>query len=121
MGGSIPTATWNDTITARNIAPFVLNAGPKLPRNFDVSDASPLSYFTLMMEDGMFRVMADETNAYAALCQREKDTDDRLWTPTDASEIKAYIGISMLMGINPMHIQITGLWTYTWKTLQSNV
>ena len=102
-GGAIPTATWNDTIAARNIAPFVLNAGPKLPRNFDVSDASPLSYFTLMMEDGMFGVMADETNAYAALCQREKGTDDRLWTPTDATEIKAYLGISMLMGINPMH------------------
>ena len=81
-GGAIPTATWNDTIAARNIAPFVLNAGPKLPRNFEVSDASPLSYFTLMMEDGMFGVMADETNAYAALCQREKGTDDRLWTPT---------------------------------------
>ena len=75
----------------------------------------------MMMEDGMFGVMADETNAYAALCQCEKDTDDRLWTPTDGSEIKAYIGISMLMELIPfMNIQITGLWTHTWKTLQSN-
>ena len=54
--GSIPSASWNDTIVARNITQFTLNAGTKLPRNFDISNASLLSYFNMMMEDGMFSV-----------------------------------------------------------------
>ena len=58
---------WYDR--GRNITPFTLNAGLELPRNFYVSNASLLSYFNMMMEDGMFSVIAEETNAYAALCQ----------------------------------------------------
>lgn len=57
----------------------------------------------MMMEDSMFGKLAAETNSYAALCQREKGTDDKLWTPTDVVEMKAFVGLSMLMGINPMH------------------
>ena len=102
-GGSDAVSHWSAVISQQVIEDFVLDYGPKLPRNFNVAEASPLKYFTLFFSGEEFDRIADETNAYAALCARERGQADRHWTPTDGEEIRAFFGLSILMGVHPMH------------------
>ena len=44
--GLTPSVTWNDTVAARNITPFVVNAVPKLPRN--LTSPMPVCYHILI-------------------------------------------------------------------------
>ncbi|KAI0236060.1 hypothetical protein LSAT2_013406, partial [Lamellibrachia satsuma] len=76
---------------------------PKPAAKYERCQRQPIIIFYMMMEDSMFGKLSAETNSYAALCQCEKGTDDKLWTLTDVVEMKAFVGLSMLMGINPMH------------------
>ena len=94
---------WSRIISEQTIVNFTLDHGPKLPRDLDVAEASPLKYFRLFFSDSMYEKIAAETNAYAALCARESSQADRHWTPTDGEEMKAFFGSSILMGVNPMH------------------
>ena len=42
---ALVAVTWMDVIGVRPITQFSLASGPKLPRNMNVANASPLSYF----------------------------------------------------------------------------
>lgn len=94
---------WSPVISQQTIRDFVLPSGPKLPRNIDVTEASPLKYFSLFFQDEVYDKIATETNAYASLCARESGQADKYWIPTDGEEMKAFFGLSILMGVNPMH------------------
>lgn len=96
-------SSWSRVISDQTIVDFTLDYGPKLPRNLDVAEASPLKYFSLFFQDAMYDRIATETNAYAELCARESSQADKHWIPTDGEEIKAFFGLSILMGVNPMH------------------
>ena len=82
---------WSRIISEQTIVNFTLDHGPKLPRDLDVAEASPLKYFRLFFSDSMYEKIAAETNAYAALCARESSQADRHWTPTDGEEMKAFL------------------------------
>lgn len=96
-------SSWSPVIANQTVADFILDNGPNLPRNMDVAEACPLKYFSLLFEDEMYDRIATETNAYAELCARESSQTDKYWIPTDGEEIKAFFGLSILMGVNPMH------------------
>ena len=103
---SVPSNQWSSKIDLRQIPDFQMLSGPTLPRNFNVDTAAPIDYFDLMMDNDMYDKIAVETNDYAALCQREKNKPDESWMktggPTTGQEIKAYFGLSIIMGVHPL-------------------
>ena len=109
----LPNEGWTERIGLRQVNACNMLSGPCLPRNFDVNTANPLDYFLLMMDMDMIDKIAAETNKYADLCQREQNCQDVHWQrtvgPTTGEEIKAYFGLCILMGPNPMH-EYTDYW-----------
>ena len=62
------------------------------------------------MEVEIFAKVAEETKAYAGLCRGVRGTDDKLWCATDAAEIKTFVELLIMMGVNPMH-EYTDYWS----------
>ena len=77
------------------IQPFEELAGPvhHLPE-----DATPLDFFSLLWEPSFFQLLAEQTNLYAR--QRQVEKPNRKWYPTTSEEIKAFLGINIIMGID---------------------
>lgn len=70
-----------------------------MPDGFDVTTASPTDYFFLLMSQQMFDDMAQHTNDYARWKMEQKGEEDSRWYETRPAEIRAFIGINILMGI----------------------
>ena len=100
---------WTTVLSDKNIAHLNLTGGPKLPRNIDMH-SSPLEYLYLMLSESIYTYISNEIYKYAELCKHEKGKTDTIWYPTDAADIKAYMGLSILMGINPMP-EYTDYWS----------
>ena len=104
--GNVSQQTWSSRIKTVPIYSCNMLAGPCFPRQFDTDTAQPGDYSSLMFDIDMFDRIAAETNKYADLCQKEKGSADKRWQltggMTNAAEIKAYFGIAMMMGVNPM-------------------
>ncbi|XP_062615302.1 piggyBac transposable element-derived protein 4-like [Saccostrea cucullata] len=81
----------------------VLPAGHRLPRDFDTDTAGPLDYFQLLIPMDIYDHIARETNSYAALIQQEKGETDQMWTTTSGPEIRAFVGLNIMMGASPRH------------------
>ena len=77
------------------LQPFQLRQGPvhSLPL-----DATPLDYFHLFWGSDFFQLLSDQTNLYAE--QRQRVKPDRRWYPTTPEEMRAFIGINVMMGID---------------------
>ena len=77
------------------IRPFEKSAGlvHQLPE-----DATPPEFFSLLWGPSLFQLLADETNRYAA--QKQVKKPDKKWYPTTPDEMKAFIGINIIMGID---------------------
>ena len=77
------------------LLPFEESAGPvhQLPQ-----DATPVDFFSLFWEPLFFETLTSETNRYAT--QRQVEKPDRKWYPTTQEEIRAFIGINIIMGID---------------------
>ena len=52
-------------------------------------------YFT----DEVWQLIVDETNRFAASCRQNLSDHSRPWTPVTVADIKAFIGMVILMGI----------------------
>ena len=52
-------------------------------------------YFT----DEVWQLIVGETNRYAASCRQNLSDHSRPWTPVTVADIKAFIGMVILMGI----------------------
>ena len=86
-----------------DIPTCALRPGPKLPDDFNKDTAGPLDYFSLFVPEEIYERMARETNAYAELCQQDKGERDSAWTETSGEEIRAYLGLNIVMGASPRH------------------
>ena len=75
------------------MAPFVGETGPAVPISSD-----PMELFSLFFDDKVVSHIVTETNTYAQQCLANTST---VWQTT-ASEIRAYIGFQILMGINQL-------------------
>lgn len=80
-----------------------LRPSPKLPDDFNKDTAGPFDYFSVFVPDDIYDRIARETNAYAELCQREKNERDSAWSETSGEEIRAYLGLNIVMGASPRH------------------
>ena len=86
--------------------------GPTLPPDFDVDTATPLQYFQLFFSDELFSQLVDDTNSYALWSIRQKQMlDHRYRDPnwslsgednTSVEELKAFLGIQLIFGLNPI-------------------
>ncbi|XP_033624325.1 piggyBac transposable element-derived protein 4-like [Asterias rubens] len=99
-----PPQGWTNTLPTPNIPPYTETPGPKcnLP-----PDARELDFLLCLIGEDFFATLARNTNINAA-CKSpagpedstdEFATSDKRWSPTTAAEIKAFIGIIILMGI----------------------
>ncbi|KAL0985304.1 hypothetical protein UPYG_G00155240 [Umbra pygmaea] len=81
-----------------NILDFTDRCGPRhsLHKNSDAID-----YFNLLFPYSLMELIASETNVYAKTCQflGQRDPD---WVPVTAHEIKGFIGLSILMGLQSL-------------------
>ena len=88
--------SWSESVhPIPPVRPFEESAGPvhQLPQ-----DATPVDFFSLFWEPPFFQTLAEETNRYAT--QRQVQKPDRKWYPTTPEEIRAFIGINIIMGID---------------------
>lgn len=75
--------------------------------NHGLQDGTPYDYFSLFFDEDFYVQLAHETNLYAALRQPPDTADPNepyntsypSWRPTSAEEMKAFLGINILMGI----------------------
>uniref|UniRef100_A0A8C7CB91 Pogo transposable element derived with ZNF domain b n=1 Tax=Oncorhynchus kisutch TaxID=8019 RepID=A0A8C7CB91_ONCKI len=83
---------------AATILDFTESCGPRqsLNKNSDAVD-----YFNLLFPYSLMELIANETNAKAKTCQflGQRDPD---WVPVAAHEIKGFIGLSILMGLQSL-------------------
>ncbi|KAF2364254.1 PiggyBac transposable element-derived protein [Trinorchestia longiramus] len=97
---------WNDIVTATSRAfPFT---GKEellvLPAN--TAKVWPIDVYQLFVTDQVVDFIVEETNRYAnqVIAAKTITRKSRLkvWHPTDSAEIKKFLGIVILMGINPL-------------------
>ena len=99
--------------TASNTQPFLIllftrNVGQH--HNLPTS-ASVLDFFFMFLPQLFFDLAAAETNRYAMQKAAERGLPDSAWQETTPEEIRAYVAVLIMMGIN----QKTRLWCY-WST-----
>ena len=82
-----------------DILPFFEATGPRHSLS-SVPMPSELDFFMLLVTEEMWRGVVDETNRYAAQCQAARRARDVAWCETTVAEMKAYIAINILIGIN---------------------
>ena len=93
------TQEFSETLQDVNILPFRERVGPahSLPL-----DASELSYFLLLFTIEMITRLVLETNLYAEQCQTASGVRDSAWHATTIEEMRAYIGVNILMGFHQL-------------------
>lgn len=95
---------WTQNFKPIFVANFSEPTGPNLPEYFDTSTATPVDYFQLFFTDEVFDRITNNTNLYhdyrVAL---KKITNpnyvDKRWTPVTVPEMKAFFGLSIVMGL----------------------
>ncbi|KAL6465510.1 hypothetical protein MHYP_G00256430 [Metynnis hypsauchen] len=90
---------WGEPDQVISIEPFSADSGPQHSLG---DDADTLDYFRLLFPDSLFEHMVEQTNNYALYRQRRSGRSDPHWHPTDVREMKAYVGLNILMGINQL-------------------
>ena len=85
---------------------FSGETGPKLPQGFNQRRATPLDYFGLLFKTQLWQIILKWTNAYASFLKKT-GKDDSYCFPTSISELKAFLGLGIIMGQNqrPCHKQ----------------
>ena len=70
-----------------------------LPKNASHDD--PYSIFCLFFTKDILQIIANHTNEYAELYNSPVTPYSRVWHPTTAKELKAFIGTYIWMGVHP--------------------
>ena len=85
--------SWSEQLAPVMINPFTSHVGPTVP----ILD-SPVEVFELFFTADLQQKIVDQTNCYAK--QVMGDVRYSSWTKIKREELKAFIGFSILMGIN---------------------
>ena len=92
-------ARWTDHLSDFQVPPFTAPTGLtfNLPEH-----PNALDYFVKFVDDNLWDLIVEETNRYAR--QTLSDSPERLarYVPVTREEIKAFIGIHLIMGINEL-------------------
>ena len=96
--------TWTSDFSDFTVLPFTKYEGARLPRDFDTSTATACDYFRLFFDDEVIDKIVQYTNGYAEYKFSNPDYKDKNWTrPVTASDIRGFLGVAVIMGINPLH------------------
>ena len=95
-----------EEIDPPTVHPFREPSGPTDPLPHD---ARPIEFFEKMFDVNFFEKLATSTNLNAAAkrppvqpTDNVNATSDPHWQPTTASEMNAYVGLNIAMGIKDM-------------------
>ena len=86
---------WSSDLHPIRIAPFTEVPGSVHQLR---PDDTPLDFFNLFWVPSFFDHLATETNLYAE--QRRRNKPDAKWYPTTPEEMRAFVGVNMIMGID---------------------
>lgn len=81
--------------------------GAILPAHFNTISSSPLHYFELLFCQQIWNLLLQNTNKYAQfLIEKKKQktpgyTDKEWISPLTITELKAYVGVNIIMGLQP--------------------
>ena len=90
-----PPATWTSTLKPVEVKPFTSPVGPTT-----VIPESPREVFEMFFNDDLMKLMVTESSRYAEeVMGNEKFAT---WTKITVDEMKAFLGFSILMGINQL-------------------
>ena len=92
LAAPLPTS-WTDQLQPVTIAAFTSHVGPTVP----IPD-TPLEVFELFFTPDLQEKIVVESNRYARQVMGDQRYDS--WTKITREELKAFIGFSILMGIN---------------------
>ena len=87
------STTWSERVNHLNLQDFSSPAGPTV----DLS-SSPLHVFGLFFTQDLLEEIATQTNSYSRTVMGAEKYDK--WTKVSVVELKAFLGFSVLMGIN---------------------
>uniref|UniRef100_A0AAQ4PUI2 Si:ch211-130m23.5 n=1 Tax=Gasterosteus aculeatus aculeatus TaxID=481459 RepID=A0AAQ4PUI2_GASAC len=90
---------WGEPDQVIAIEPFAAASGPQHSLG---DDADARDYFRMLFPDSLFEHMVEQTNKHALYRQRRSGKSDPHWHPTDVREMRAYVGLNVLMGINQL-------------------
>lgn len=93
---------WTDTLRIVHVEQFNQETGPVFPADFDVQTATPKDYFDLMFSPGIISNFVRHTNNYAQWKMEQKGEEDRVWYEITEPEMRAYLGLNIVMGINQL-------------------
>lgn len=106
---NIPTSSntyskWkNPTGRSARVIPFTEPTGMKFPFSRDFCQADPEDFYTLLVDDHLFQIIAEETNLFATQSREDNVykpcSRSHLWHPTDMYEIKRFFGLILFMGL----------------------
>ncbi|XP_061169395.1 piggyBac transposable element-derived protein 4-like [Saccostrea echinata] len=106
-------ASSDDDQPLAEIARWSIHLRPINVKNFSGPNPGPLTlmdttrkeidFFHLLFTEDIYQTIAEQTNAYA---ERARILNpNRAWYPTNAEEIKAYLGAAIVMGVLPAPAQ----------------
>ena len=88
------STTWSSTLTPVDVAPFTQPVGPTVPIS-----TSPVEVFTLFFTDDIVTHIVEQSNLYAKQVLGEERYVE--WEKISATELRAYFGFKILMGLYP--------------------
>lgn len=77
---------------------FTERPGPFLPDEFDTATAGPLEFFWLMFPVHLLQRIVQHTNSYARWTMAQINKVDPKWYDITKEELRAFLGISIMMG-----------------------
>ena len=75
-----------------------------------VAPDNPYAIFNLFFDEATLRVLVQHTNEYAYLYPGPTKPETRTWFPTTIKEFRAYLGVSVWMGLHPESGGIEVFW-----------
>ena len=88
---------WTETLTENyNVLPFQEETGPA---TILAKEKKELDFFHQLFPQEMYENIARETNRYAAKQQQIANRVDPIWYDTNATEIRVYIGLLIVMSV----------------------
>lgn len=81
---------WSEVVEDIDVPEFAESSGPTYQLPFD---ANPLQFFMVIFPLALVQIIVDNTNLYAA------QSVDQGWVDTTIDEMKAFLGLQILMGI----------------------
>ena len=91
---------WSEMTRNLGIEPFVHDTGPNIANLAE--NGTPKDFFFELFKPTMIETIVEQTNKYAREMIAAKPNGDRLWADTNPAEIRAYLGVLILMGIHSL-------------------